>query len=479
MINQICIKISEVILSVLALETEIKDNVICHPQKYYGSIHRLLSGVLGVVAHHNLNYKPTSGVADVFQNLEASLSLDCFFIQNFKKSSKNEQDALNQFLVWLEAKNFDSIKLSDLYELMLSLEFPIKDGAIVEDYEGEILDTIGSFYTPKDLADKCVELTLDNYILQNTGIEQFSIADKNQPQTQQVAELLKKSTYADNSCGTGSFILAILRYVDEHFSSHSDEIKKTIVLNFEAIEADSLALEIAKIEVLSKINRIDLYSEVSSNFIHGNPILGPTQTNSSFAYSDDFYYHNGLAIDPANLKNSDVILGNPPWGEVGFDLAYFCRVILPKMNEVKSQDDLERVLGGLETSHPNLFDWLLEHEEANDLAVDEIYEDKRFQNSTNGGLHTNVLFTELCDSLSTENGSVGLVLKGSTLSDSQNKRLLNLLSDRNRIQGRFDFLNTLQVFNIDKDEEFSILILGSNNSGELVRKTGLTQLAEV
>jgi hypothetical protein len=149
------------------------------------------------------------------------------------------------------------------------------------------------------------------------------------------------------------------------------------------------------------------------------------------------------------------------------------------MNEVKSQDDLERVLGGLETSHPYLFDWLLEHEEANDLAVDEIYEDKRFQNSTNGGLHTNVLFTELCDSLSTENGSVGLVLKGSTLSDSQNKRLLNLLSDRNRIQGRFDFLNTLQVFNIDKDEEFSILILGSNNSGELVRKTGLTQLAEV
>ena len=479
MYQQICIKTAEIILSVLVPETEIKDNAICNPQNYYGTIHRLLSRVLGIVSNHNLNGLSSSNPKEAFAELKSTLSSNCVFVQNFEKSSKPEYEALDAFQSWFKGQNFGVINISDLYELMLSLEFPIKDGTIVKDFEDEVPNTIGSFYTPANLADTCVELTLDNFIFQNSGIVAFSQKVKSDLEIEQVSELLKTSTYADYSVGTGSFIIAVLRYIDAHLSGISQEIKTAIVLNFNAIEADSLALEIAKIEVLQSINRVDLYQDLNANFNHGNPLLKPIQTQDGFEYSDEFYYHNGLAIERDELKKADVILANPPWGEVGFDLAYFCRVVLPKMTDVKSQIELENVLGNLEFSHPHLFDWLLEHEEANDLAVDEIYEDERFENSTNGGLHTNVLFTELLNDLTTKKGAIGLILKGSTLSDSANKSLTNLLSANNRIQARFDFLNTNELFNIDKDEEFSIVILGSSNSSEFPHKTGLTQLEEV
>jgi hypothetical protein len=138
--------------------------------------------------------------------------------------------------------------------------------------------------------------------------------------------------------------------------------------------------------------------------------------------------------------------------------------------------ELEQVLGGLETSHNQLFKWILEHEEANDQAVNQIYEDGRFQISTTGGLHTNVIFTELLNTLSTSRGSVGLVLKGSTLTDKNNAGLLKKLNSENRIVARFDFKNINKIFNIDSDEDFSILILGSRNKNKSVYLKGLTSL---
>lgn len=479
MLHKICIQISKTILSVLVDQTKVKEGAICNPKEYFSTIHRMISGVLGIVFHHNLYPKPEAPLAGVFQNLRKSLSSSCLFVENFEESSPKEIEALNVFFQWFQVQGFGKINVSDLYELMLGLEFPIQNGLIVEDHDGQILDTIGSFYTPVELADKTVQLTLDNYIFENTGITGFSSSEKPKTQVDQVSALLQNSSFADHSCGTGNFLLAILGYVEKHVNTDMRQIQEQMILNFEAIEADPIALEIAKIQILINIDRLDLYSKISTKFIHGNPILKPIKIDSSFSFSNEFYYHNGLAMNPDRLKKCDVIVGNPPWGEVGFDLAFFCHIILPKVNEVRSQEELEEILGTLETSHPFLFDWLLEHEEANDQAVDAIYEDKRFQYSTIGGLHANVIFMELINSLSTDRGSVGLILKGSTLSDKNNKKLVKHLESKGRMVSRYDFKNIKKIFNIDAEEDFSIVILGNLKGSKTTHLKDLTSLDQL
>jgi hypothetical protein len=294
MYQKICLKTSDSILSVLADEIEVHQNAICYPQEYFGTIHRMLSGILGIVTYKNLNEKYFNSVAYVFQELEESLSSKCLFVENFKETSTSEQKALNKFYHWYQTQKFRSINVSHVYELMLGLEFPIENGTITEDHGGKILDTIGSFYTPYNLADKIVQLTLDNYIFENTGIERFSGSENSEIKISQVSELLITSSFADHCCGTGSLLLAILRYVEQYLGLDTFQIQEQIVLNFVAIEADALALEVAKIQILTYIERLELYPILSEKFIHGNPILHPMNMDSCFSYSDEFYYHNAL-----------------------------------------------------------------------------------------------------------------------------------------------------------------------------------------
>ena len=210
--------------------------------------------------------------------------------------------------------------------------------------------------------------------------------------------------------------------------------------------------------------------KLSANFIHGNPLIAPSNEYPGYDFCHELYYRNGLAIEPNQLPKCDVIVGNPPWGTVGVDLRHYFHILCPNFNEIEDESELEEALGQLSETNSNLHDWLLKHDEAIDLACEEIYNDERFEHSTMGGLHTNVLFTELCDRLCSKRGTVGLVLKGSTLAESINKRLVNHLASRNRIQSRFDFLNTNKIFNIHQEEEFSILILGPNDSDKFVHK---------
>jgi hypothetical protein len=186
-----------------------------------------------------------------------------------------------------------------------------------------------------------------------------------------------------------------------------------------------------------------------------------------------------LALHPHEIQQCDVIIGNPPWGTVGFDLNYYLHLLCPRLAELDDEQELDVALEALADTNPALYDWLLMHDEAIDTAMENIYNDDRFDHSSMGGLQTNVLFTELCDSLCTERGTVGLVLKGSTLSGPINKRLVNYLSERKRIRARYDFKNTNQLFNIDKDEEFSVLILGNGSNRPTISKTELDHLDQI
>ncbi len=457
MLNQICLKTAEIILSVLSSQTEIKDNAVCNPIEYFNTIYRLQAGVLEIASKHALGPKC----------LFSRIQIDC---------SAAELEALNVFNKWFEDQNLKKVNLSDLYELMLLIEFPIQDGKHIADAEN--LDSIGSFYTPTNLAAKIVELTLDNYILKNVGIERFSSSNKSEERVRLVTELFLNSSFADYSCGTGSFLIAILRFCQSHLSFSTQKMKR-VAVNFHAIEADSLSIEIAKIQVLEMIGDTNLHTHFNRAFVHGNPLIVPNQEYPDYDFCHEFYYHNGLAMDRIMIAKCDVIVGNPPWGTVEFDLQHYFHLLCPHLNKIEDESELEIAIDRLSETHPNLYKWLFQHDEAIDLACEEIYNDARFEHSTTGGLHTNVLFTELCDSLCAEKGTVGLLLKGSTLSDPINKRLKSHLESKSRIVARYDFSNQNQLFNIDREECFSIIILGDNAGNQAVHKKELTSLEQI
>ena len=208
MLEEICVKTSEMNLSVLVPQTEIKNGAICNPEQYYNTIHRLTSSVLGVAANHNIegrNNHESSSLEEVFNGLSSSFGASSIFVINYNQLTDVEIISVNDFYNWFKSKGFNGISLSDPYELMLSLEFPVSEQSIVKGYDKRIRNTIGSYYTPRALADKCTELTLDTYISQNTGIEHFSQIEKTQHQKEEVSSFLLNSSFADYSCGTGSF----------------------------------------------------------------------------------------------------------------------------------------------------------------------------------------------------------------------------------------------------------------------------------
>ena len=478
MLQEICNRTSTAIFTALSLQTETKDGAISNPIAYFATIHRLIAGVLSIAIKHNLtNYSASKQTLNkTFKYTDNESIKSRLIIHDFSSTSPSEKQALDTFHVWFESQNFGRIELSDLYEMMLLLEFPIRDGVITEDKEN--LNSIGSFYTPANLADKLVALTIDNYISHNIGLNKFSASENTDIELKQAKELLMQSSFADYSCGTGSFFLAIIRHLKKHLLLSKEELQE-VVLKLYAIEADSLSLEIAKIQILEAVEGFHLYPELGKRFINGNPLIVPDSEAESFEYGDGFYYHNDLALQPNHIQKCDVIIGNPPWGTVGFDLNYYLHILCPRLAEIDDEQELDAALEMLSETHPELYDWLLMHDEAIDIAMENIYNDDRFEHSSMGGLQTNVLCTELCDSLCTERGTVGLVLKGSTLSDSVNKRLWNYLTGRNKVVARFDFINCNKIFNIKRTEEFSLLILSNQTSTNQTHRTGLTHLSEI
>ncbi|MCF8460340.1 MAG: hypothetical protein K9G46_06425, partial [Flavobacteriales bacterium] len=185
MLLQIFHQTSTAILSALAPQIEVKAGAICQPSAFFATINRLISCVLGIVAAHNLNQDlaQKQTLNKIFEWIDNETLTSSIITNNFNILSSSENKALEAFHIWFNAQDFGSVPLSDLYELMLLLEFPVKDNALTE--EPENLNSIGSFYTPSTLADKLVALTIDQYIFQNTGLERFSSSDNSEFELQQ------------------------------------------------------------------------------------------------------------------------------------------------------------------------------------------------------------------------------------------------------------------------------------------------------
>lgn len=441
MYQEILKRISSLICKALQTQSLVDSGCVAEPQTYFDTIYRLESAVLGILYGQKL---PTSSP----------------FAEKRDRCSDFELDLLRKFKEWLKS-NSKGLNASHLYELMLLLEFPVRNGQITENLDD--LNSIGSFYTPKSLSDKIVELTLDNYLKQaNTESEKRA--------------LLLNATIGDYSCGTGRFFISTIDYCKNRFQLNEGEIRQ-IVLNFSGIEADAISLEIARIQLCNALNDWSIYEQLCEQLVHGNPLFEPTESGSELVFCNENYYLNQLAIRKDSIQKCDIILANPPWGEVELDLQFYFHLLCPHLNETEDEEQLALAVDQLSETHPELYNWLIENEDAVDEVAETIYDDERFQNSTINGLQTNLLFTELCNSLKKVTGTAGFLLKGSTLSDPKHKRLVDFLQSQNRIAQRYDFKNSNNIINIDSEETFTILIL--SNSGSALHRENLASLDDI
>lgn len=449
----------KLIHSILSATTQIKANAICDPVSYYQTIFRLQACILKTIAQHQYDIPKHS-----------------FFEQAQQNCTALEQQALAKFDEWLTPDYARTINLSNVYELMLLLDFPVVDGQLRDEFES--IDSVDSFYTPPALAAKIVALTIDNYLFQQLGIQHFSTAEVSKTDMLRSKELLQDTTFADYSCGTGNFLLAILQYCRVLVGMSHSEIS-VVAGNLFAIEPDLCALEIAKLRMTQASNTPQFFETLNTQFVHGNPLISPSDEYPNYTYSHACYYHNNLALESSEIKKCDIIVGNPPWGRVEFDFQYYFHTLCPNLNKLKTEEKLETAFFQIKKTHPLLHQWFCMHDEAVDVAMENIYNDSRFDFSTMGGLHTNTLFTELCARLSSPYGSVGLFLNGATLTKPINQRLVNFIQDEQRVQARYDLNNTQRIFNVSENETFSILILGNNKSGEIVHRINLTSIHQL
>src|SRR3990172_2306963 len=161
----------------------------------------------------------------------------------------------------------ESIDIPALYEILLSIETGNETNRTEISTAKNYRNKLGSYYTPANLAKSVTEKTIDAFFELNFGINKLSV-------------------------------------------------------NISAFDVDCLALEVAKLNLLLKINQPSFYNRLKENFVHANFLL---QTNFAIDeskkvefFSSGFIYHEQLSLHRNKLKKYDVVLGNPPWEKIRF-----------------------------------------------------------------------------------------------------------------------------------------------------------------
>ena len=217
----------------------------------------------------------------------------------------------------------ESIDVSTLYESLLSIETGNENNRTEISIAKNYRNKLGSYYTPADLAKSVTEKTIDTFFELNFGIKEVSAIDFDS------LKEISSISFADFSCGGGNFLIEVIRYFEKIFvklnldERSKADLLKSITLNISAFDVDCLALEVAKLNLLLRIQQPTLYKRLKDNFIHANFLLQSDfpvdEAKKVEVFSSGFIYHEQLALHKSHLKKYDIVLGNPPWEKIRFE----------------------------------------------------------------------------------------------------------------------------------------------------------------
>lgn len=109
----------------------------------------------------------------------------------------------------------------------------------------------------------------------------------------------------DPTCGSASFLASICEYIIEHFNPSAKEIQEYIENKICGVDKDWYAVQISKCVLASIYARNIPFSEEN---------LNKFKCPSINIVNDDFFSYN-------SKTKHDIIIGNPPWGDVWTNLS--------------------------------------------------------------------------------------------------------------------------------------------------------------
>lgn len=396
-----------------------------------------------------------------------------FFSEHIDHSNKLLVEVAEKHLYSLETIKKDDTLI--LYEKLLGVEISLTRDITEAQPAKNYRNKLGSYYTPKELAYEVTVKTLDKYFEQNLQIEELSKVNFLED-IPSFLEEIKSLRFADFSCGSGVFLVQIIKFFKRIFATLGIEKNlqqntlNQIAINIYGFDVDPIALEIAKMNLLVEGNLQHSYEEVSKNFVHGNFLLqesSATKAKKEEIFFKGYIYHEDLGIDKKKLPLFDIILGNPPWEKIRFEEKKFYAMYESSISKNHFKSDRKDEISSQENQ--KLFEFAEDYKSRVNANKKMIKKDPFFSKSSGGELNTYALFTEASTKLRKDKGIAGLILKSAVVTSQINRLLFKFLVQENLILSVHDFVNRKKIFDIDSRERFCILFLGrSKENGFLV-----------
>jgi adenine-specific DNA-methyltransferase len=283
------------------------------------------------------------------------------------KNNINFNETIIDFLASESPYNFNYIPIEiigNIYERFLGKTIEIEENKVKIDLKPAVRKAGGVFYTPSYIVD---------YIIQNTIGKQ--IEDKSPKE-------IAKLTFADISCGSGSFLIGIFDYLIQYHQNYyfknpieaqkegciydedtatwklSLNQKKQILLNnVYGVDIDHQATEVAQMSLLLKLLEHEnlfttsqqqslfvadkILPTLSENIKSGNSLIGKDvvfQGKMTFDNYEEELKINPFDFEPAFpkvFKNGgfDAIVGNPPYVKEYTDREAFETVKIGKLKK--------------------------------------------------------------------------------------------------------------------------------------------------
>ncbi len=427
--------------------------------------------------------KISSATNDWLKNYFANENLFSSIIENSNESLVKLIDNNLCHLIGVE-----SIDIPSLYETLLSIETGNESNGVEISNTKNYRNKLGSYYTPADLTNSVTEKTIDSFFELNYGIKVFSAATSESMNKNYLKEISSIS-FADFSCGGGNFLIAIIQYFERIIGNLNLESKKktdllrSIVSNIYAFDVDCLALEVAKLNLLLKINQTYLYNSLKENFVHANFLLQTDfaidESEKVEIFSRGFIYHELLLLNRNKLKKYDIIVGNPPWEKIRFEekrfYALYSTGIANNHFKASRTDEINKT----EQNNIHLANFSKQFKYEIEKVKSNLKRNPFFSLSNKGELNTYALFTDAAVKLKTERGVVGLVLKSAIVTSQVNQKLFQFLTKENLVIAIYDFINRKKIFNIDSRERFCFLLLGNSRSKMFHVSMNLSNIDEI
>ena len=344
------------------------------------------------------------------------------------------EDGVEEFVhdVLAIISNEPQSDIESLYQDYLSVDFMLKDNAVVFEEGKNSRDVLGSYYTQDKFAEIITKKAFNDYCINNPDTENVRVVDY--------------------SCGGATFLIAALKICSEI----------GVQAEIYGYDVDPVAVLISRVKVHNYVGDC----ETKVRILLGNPLL-PKAGNCIDKFNKSLsgrYYNACMGINPVN--EADIVLGNPPWEKIRFEEKKFLHHFFPN-DEVGTKSQREKLIANSSAENAEYY-----------ISLNSDYEESKkflkktdlFKGSSCGEVNTYALFTELSEKMLKEKGVSAIIIKSSLVKMPVYKNFFCNLLDGGILYDIYMFTNRNKIFNIDSREEFSVIYMsnGMKNSIDVV-----------